>query len=169
MWPSPLLVRVVAETAQHAGHADTLREMIDGRAGNDHGEVGDATWWARHAEARGGGVLPAGVDAMAQGRARRMSPRWPETWHTGAFPFLGERVDQQRERARHEQRRADAPHEPGDDQPVGAGRQRAGKRDKEEHAHPPQVGDTGADPVRHASGQQQQETRRARCSRPRSR
>jgi hypothetical protein len=43
-----LLVRVVAETAQHAGHADILREMIDGRAGSDHDEVGDAAWWGRH-------------------------------------------------------------------------------------------------------------------------
>lgn len=43
-----LLVRVVAETAQHAGHADILREMIDGRAGSDHDEVGDAVWWANH-------------------------------------------------------------------------------------------------------------------------
>jgi hypothetical protein len=45
-----LLVRVVAETAQHAGHADILREMIDGRAGGDHDEVGDAAWWTRHVE-----------------------------------------------------------------------------------------------------------------------
>jgi hypothetical protein len=45
-----LLVRVVADTAQHAGHADILREMIDGRAGRDHDKVGDAAWWARHVE-----------------------------------------------------------------------------------------------------------------------
>jgi Protein of unknown function (DUF664) len=45
-----LLVRVVAETAQHAGHADILRELIDGRAGSDHDEVGDAAWWAKHDE-----------------------------------------------------------------------------------------------------------------------
>jgi hypothetical protein len=45
-----LLVRVVAETAQHAGHADILRELIDGRAGSDHDEVGDAAWWARYVE-----------------------------------------------------------------------------------------------------------------------
>jgi hypothetical protein len=41
-----LLVRVVAETAQHAGHADILREAIDGRAGRDHDDQGDATHWA---------------------------------------------------------------------------------------------------------------------------
>ena len=40
-----LLVRVVAETAQHAGHADILRETIDGRGGRDH-EQGDEQWWA---------------------------------------------------------------------------------------------------------------------------
>lgn len=43
-----LLVRVVAETAQHAGHADILRELIDGRAGRDHDDLGDATWWAAY-------------------------------------------------------------------------------------------------------------------------
>jgi hypothetical protein len=36
---------MVAETAQHAGHADILREMVDGRAGRDHDELGDAAWW----------------------------------------------------------------------------------------------------------------------------
>jgi hypothetical protein len=41
-----LLVRVVAETAQHAGHADIVRETIDGRAGGDHDDMGDAAWWA---------------------------------------------------------------------------------------------------------------------------
>lgn len=41
-----LLVRVATETAQHAGHADIVREMIDGRAGNDHDDLGDAQWWS---------------------------------------------------------------------------------------------------------------------------
>ncbi len=41
-----LLVRVVAETAQHAGHADILREGIDGRAGRDHDLVGDDAYWS---------------------------------------------------------------------------------------------------------------------------
>jgi hypothetical protein len=52
-WPEPkrdttlgsLLVRVVAETAQHAGHADIIREMIDGQAGKDHTTMGDEQWW----------------------------------------------------------------------------------------------------------------------------
>jgi hypothetical protein len=41
-----LLVRMVAETAQHAGHADIVREMIDGRPGKDHDDMGGAEWWA---------------------------------------------------------------------------------------------------------------------------
>lgn len=40
-----LLVRMVAETAQHAGHADVVRELIDGRGGSDHDEIGDEAWW----------------------------------------------------------------------------------------------------------------------------
>ncbi|MET9670414.1 DinB family protein [Streptomyces sp. NPDC006475] len=40
-----LLVRMVAETAQHAGHADVVRELIDGRGGSDHDEIGDEARW----------------------------------------------------------------------------------------------------------------------------
>lgn len=43
-----LLVRMVAETAQHAGHADILRELIDGGAGPDHDEVGDEEVWVEY-------------------------------------------------------------------------------------------------------------------------
>ncbi|MBM6399648.1 DUF664 domain-containing protein [Phycicoccus sp. MQZ13P-5] len=42
-----LVVRVVAETAQHAGHADILRETLDGQAGRDHDAMGDAAHWER--------------------------------------------------------------------------------------------------------------------------
>lgn len=49
-----LLVHAIAETHRHAGHADILRETIDGAAGMrataanlpDH----DAEWWARYVE-----------------------------------------------------------------------------------------------------------------------
>jgi uncharacterized damage-inducible protein DinB len=34
-----ILVHVIDETARHAGHADILRELIDGRAGNDDGNM----------------------------------------------------------------------------------------------------------------------------------
>jgi hypothetical protein len=43
-----LLVRVVAETARHAGHADIIRETIDGHTGSSPEDVGDEDWWAAH-------------------------------------------------------------------------------------------------------------------------
>jgi hypothetical protein len=43
-----LLVRVTAETAQHAGHIDVLREGIDGRGGPDHDEYGDDDHWSSY-------------------------------------------------------------------------------------------------------------------------
>ena len=43
-----LLVRVVAETAQHAGHADILREGLDGQGGRDHDDQGDEATWSRY-------------------------------------------------------------------------------------------------------------------------
>jgi len=49
-----LLVRLVAETSQHAGHADIIRELIDGAAGHAPGQSslpsGDQSWWAAHYE-----------------------------------------------------------------------------------------------------------------------
>jgi uncharacterized damage-inducible protein DinB len=45
-----ILVHVIAETDRHAGHADIVRELIDGSAGlgkdNDNLPPGDAQWWA---------------------------------------------------------------------------------------------------------------------------
>jgi len=40
-----LLVRCVAEVSHHAGHADILRETIDGRGGRDHDDMGGEAWW----------------------------------------------------------------------------------------------------------------------------
>jgi len=41
-----LLIRMVAETAQHAGHADIIRELIDGRIGGDEETVdADPAFW----------------------------------------------------------------------------------------------------------------------------
>jgi len=43
------LVRVLADTQRHAGHADIVRELIDGSVGmnegNDNMAPGDSAWW----------------------------------------------------------------------------------------------------------------------------
>ena len=39
-----LLIRMVAETAQHAGHADIVRELIDGKGGPDQDAFDEPTW-----------------------------------------------------------------------------------------------------------------------------
>jgi len=47
-----VLVHLIAETNRHAGHADVVRELIDGGAGlresNDNLAPGDAAWWATY-------------------------------------------------------------------------------------------------------------------------
>ncbi len=44
-----ILVRVATGTGRHAGHADIIRELIDGAAGltvrNSNMPLGDQTWW----------------------------------------------------------------------------------------------------------------------------
>jgi uncharacterized damage-inducible protein DinB len=44
-----ILVHMIAETNRHCGHADIVREMIDGaaglRLGNDNMAPGDQAWW----------------------------------------------------------------------------------------------------------------------------
>jgi len=57
-----LLIRMVGETAQHAGHADIIRELIDGRAGPDHDAVFDETAWQTYV-AR----IQAAADSFASG------------------------------------------------------------------------------------------------------
>ena len=43
-----LLIRMVAETAHHAGHADICRELIDGQGPPDADDYGDAEHWAAY-------------------------------------------------------------------------------------------------------------------------
>lgn len=47
-----ILVHMIAETDRHAGHADIVRELIDGAAGlrvdNDNMAPGDPTWWEEY-------------------------------------------------------------------------------------------------------------------------
>jgi uncharacterized damage-inducible protein DinB len=47
-----ILVHMLAETNRHGGHADIVRELIDGAAGlradNDNLAPGDETWWSEY-------------------------------------------------------------------------------------------------------------------------
>lgn len=47
-----ILVHLIAETNRHAGHADIVRELIDGNAGlrdgNENLPEGDEKWWANY-------------------------------------------------------------------------------------------------------------------------
>jgi hypothetical protein len=47
-----VLVRVIAETGQHAGHADIIRELIDGKAGltadRPNLPSDEAEWWSAY-------------------------------------------------------------------------------------------------------------------------
>ncbi len=47
-----ILVHMIAETDRHAGHADIVRELIDGAAGlrdgNDNMAPGDQAWWQEY-------------------------------------------------------------------------------------------------------------------------
>ena len=49
-----ILVHMIAETNRHAGHADIVRELIDGAAGlrvdNDNMAPGDAAWWEAYVD-----------------------------------------------------------------------------------------------------------------------
>jgi uncharacterized damage-inducible protein DinB len=49
-----ILVHMIAETNRHAGHADLVRELIDGaiglRADNSNLPDGDAQWWREYSE-----------------------------------------------------------------------------------------------------------------------
>ncbi|MFI9153044.1 DinB family protein [Streptomyces sp. NPDC053367] len=61
------VTRVIADTHRHAGHADILRELIDGSVGMDETNTslpsGDPAWWERHRER-----LEAEARKAAEGR-----------------------------------------------------------------------------------------------------
>ena len=56
-----LLIRMVAETAQHAGHADIIRELIDGTGGPDQDAIDEPAWRDYLAQ------VQAAADAFAAG------------------------------------------------------------------------------------------------------
>ena len=43
-----LLIRMVDETAHHAGHADICREIVDGQGQPDRDDVGDDAFWSTY-------------------------------------------------------------------------------------------------------------------------
>jgi hypothetical protein len=61
-----VLIHMIAETERHAGHADIVRELIDGSAGIRPGQAGlpggDATWWLAYRDR----VEQAAKDAAAR-------------------------------------------------------------------------------------------------------
>ena len=59
-----MLIRMVSETAQHAGHADIVRELIDGKGGPDHDDFSESTWQEYIT------AVQAAADAFAGPRAR---------------------------------------------------------------------------------------------------
>jgi len=56
-----LLIRMVAETAQHAGHVDIIRELIDGKGGQDQDSIDESTWQEYIAD------VQSAADAFATG------------------------------------------------------------------------------------------------------
>jgi Protein of unknown function (DUF664) len=63
-----LLIRMVAETAQHAGHADIVRELIDGTGGPDQDSLDESTWREYLAE------VQAAADSFAVGPEAQPRP-----------------------------------------------------------------------------------------------
>jgi hypothetical protein len=60
-----LLIHMIAETAQHAGHADVVREMIDGAAGADQDDSMDEEFWRAYVDR-----VQAAADTFAPGSGR---------------------------------------------------------------------------------------------------
>jgi uncharacterized damage-inducible protein DinB len=62
-----ILVHVIAETNRHAGHADIVRELVDGAAGlrdtSSNLPDGDPAWWAGYRERVEQAARQAGADS----------------------------------------------------------------------------------------------------------
>jgi uncharacterized damage-inducible protein DinB len=73
-----ILVHMIAETHRHAGHADIVRELIDGaaglRAGNDNMPVDDQAWWDNYRSRLERVAQEAGSWTTSPTAARAMTP-----------------------------------------------------------------------------------------------
>ena len=85
-----ILLHMIAETDRHAGHADIVRELIDGAAGlrldNDNLPQGDEAWWRDHRSRVEQAARDAAANRLIEGRAahprrrtggERSWGRWP--------------------------------------------------------------------------------------------
>ncbi|SCL44292.1 Protein of unknown function [Micromonospora citrea] len=70
-----VMIHVIAETQRHAGHADIVRELVDGAAGllpgNDNLPAGDESWWLDHRRR----VEQAALDASGRGNEHVVDDR----------------------------------------------------------------------------------------------
>jgi hypothetical protein len=62
-----ILVHVIAETNRHAGHADIVRELVDGASGLSSGNDNlpddvDASWWETYRERLGAAARQAAAE-----------------------------------------------------------------------------------------------------------
>ncbi len=68
------VVRVIADTHRHAGHADIIRELTDGAVGmnkgNDGMPPGDSAWWEKHRSRLERAARDAERDRGGRGPAR---------------------------------------------------------------------------------------------------
>ncbi|MGL5816566.1 MAG: DinB family protein [Phycicoccus sp.] len=73
-----LLTHLIAETHRHAGHADIVRELVDGAAGMLVSAVNlpdrDAAWWAAHRERVAAAARQASGTTAADPGRRAASP-----------------------------------------------------------------------------------------------
>lgn len=82
-----VLVHVIADTQRHAGHADIVRELIDGSAGllphHDNLPSRDADWWAVHRQrSRPLHWTRAGVEPLRQRTADILAVYQSMNWMT---------------------------------------------------------------------------------------
>jgi hypothetical protein len=86
-----ILIRVTTETHRHAGHADIVRELIDGTAGFRDGATNlpdeDAAWWIAHRDRLE--RVARRVCDQVEARSRRRTGCWPQASSRAERPYFG--------------------------------------------------------------------------------
>ncbi len=93
-----ILIHMIAETDRHAGHADIVRELIDGAAGlkegNDNLAAGDQAWWENYRSQLERSAQEAGREATSHCPPNRpRSPRTPPKEHEFSAGPVGRAAD----------------------------------------------------------------------------